>query len=453
VPAAGGKKRKAAVPCQKATERKFCGAWKAAEEAQLQQLVHALGEGVVWEDVASRLGTGRSGSAVREHWAEHRKRRKAADELQAKLREEADEERAEAASAAPRVALKLPWPPQAGAAAAVVPQDVTDLTLTSPMRSCVLSDGPPLPPTTLPPLPPTLRRLRLVHAAAHLSEEGWAAISGCISLRELDIDWGGDELARLDTPPPDLRTLRLTHVDYARGSSRPPPAFFERLGARRTLRTLVVSGSCDLPAACLHALRGCPLRELVLEGGRDDGYALAHPHAAALPTLVALAPGLRTLELTGTDLSKREAAALNNRLPPGCSATHFPPPKKDFEPYYEWAQRQQEAEEAGAPRTSGRISPQYDKYGYSGWGNYRRRHDFSRSTSHREEHGIYARSTAVTGSSPLTAPRPTSRRSGGDVRPARVSDTQTHTLTRHSRMARTGPPPQRGRGHGCTWST
>ena len=35
----------------------------------------------------------------------------------------------------------------------------------------------------------------------------------------------------------------------------------------------------------------------------------------------------------------------------------------------------------------GRLSPVYDKYGYSGWGTYSRRHDFSRSTAQREEHG------------------------------------------------------------------
>jgi hypothetical protein len=133
-------------------------------------------------------------------------------------------------------------------------------------------------------------------------------------------------------------------------------------------------------------LRSCPLRTLVLLGSRDDGSALARPHSAALPALVALAPGLRRLELTGTDLTKREASALNDLLPPGCKSTF--PPKKDFEPLDEWADRLEAAEQAGGP-LSGRFSPIYDKYGYSSWGTYSRRHDYSRSTHHREEHGRY----------------------------------------------------------------
>ena len=54
----------------------------------------------------------------------------------------------------------------------------------------------------------------------------------------------------------------------------------------------------------------------------------------------------------------------------------------------EWADRLEAAEQAGGS-SSGRFSPIYDKYGYSSWGTYSRRHDYSRSTHHREEHGRY----------------------------------------------------------------
>lgn len=370
-PPAGGKRK--VMPCAVAAERKVSGPWATPEEARLRQLVDELGESA-WEEVASRLGTGRSGSAVQYHWREARKKRKIADDLEARMREEANEEHAEAS-----IALDLAWPPVAGAAAAVAPANVTDLTLTAQYS---YSDETLLP-TPLPPLPPLLRKLRLVRAAKHLSDEGWAAIASCETLLELKIQSGGTELDRLQVPPPNLRVLHLSWVPY---QARPPPAFFERLGARRALRTLWVSGSCELPAACLHALRSCPLRTLVLLGSRDDGSALARPHSAALPALVALAPGLRRLELTGTDLTKREASALNDLLPPGCKSTF--PPKKDFEPLDEWADRLEAAEQAGGP-LSGRFSPIYDKYGYSSWGTYSRRHDYSRSTHHREEHGRY----------------------------------------------------------------
>ena len=63
-----------------------------------------LGEHIsesAWEDIASRLGTGRSGSAVAYHWGEERKKLKLANELRERLQEEAEEERAEAST--PRV--------------------------------------------------------------------------------------------------------------------------------------------------------------------------------------------------------------------------------------------------------------------------------------------------------------------------------------------------------------
>ena len=49
----------------------------------------------------------------------------------------------------------------------------------------------------------------------------------------------------------------------------------------------------------------------------------------------------------------------------------------------------------------GRLSPAYDKYGYSSWGTYSRRHDYSRSTSHRQEHGIVGLEPAIMAYGPV----------------------------------------------------
>ena len=261
-----------------------------------------------------------------------------------------------------------------------IPPETTKLTIVSQMIF-----RRPTNPSSLPPLPslPNLRALHLDHASNHLSAAGWATIAQCMQLEELEIAWAGTELAEFVAPPPALKHLRLKWVSYC--DHPPAQSLFDALGSTGRLESLEVSGYCNLPPEALAALAGCPLTRLILCGSRDDGDALRTPHDAALPALRALAPRLRHFELTGTDLSKKEAAALNSLLPRGCKCVM--PPKKDFERLFEFSQRCEDARRAGM-ELPGRLSPVYDKYGYSSWGTYSRRHDYSRATSHREEHGI-----------------------------------------------------------------
>jgi hypothetical protein len=240
----------------------------------------------------------------------------------------------------------------------------------------------PTPP--LPALPPSIRTLTL--KSFDVNPSTWQRIAALRHLQSLllwyceldrtDISVGFDGVG---SPWASLQSLDLRHTSHL------PPAILHHATSLR--RLTADGGHAAISHAALEAMaQHGSLEQLLLDSSRDDGDALAKPHAPVLSTLIRIAPRLSLgFSLTGTDLNKEQAQSLFSALPPAAATLTPAWGQLPGLRAYDYSMSE-DARNKQLGHPCGRISPEYDRYGANGWGGYSRRHDSA--AEGRQLHGF-----------------------------------------------------------------